>query len=66
MTKLNYSDEEQDSILSMFTRSGDTRAMGVMQAVTAAAQVVATGERQAEMESDAFNILSDAARLARV
>ena len=66
VTKLNYSDEEQDSILSMFTRSGDTRAMGVMQAVTAAAQVVATGERQAEMESDAFNILSDAARLARV
>ena len=49
--KLSWSDEEQDTILSMFIKGGQSTAGGIMQAVTAAAQVVEDPDRAWEIES---------------
>lgn len=54
---LRYSQAQQDSILRMFIKGGDTSAAGVMQAVTAAAQEVDDADVAADMESDALRVL---------
>lgn len=59
---LSYTEDEQASILSAFTRSGDTRAIGVMQAVTATAQGVDDADRAAELEASAIGVLAEVRR----
>lgn len=49
--RLSWNDEEQDSILAMFIRGGQSTAGGVMHAVTAAAQVIEDPDRAWEIES---------------
>lgn len=57
-----FSDAEASSILDCFIRSGDVTAGGVMQAVTAAAQMVDNPDRAAELEDVALDVLATAAR----
>lgn len=51
-----FSKAETDSVLRCFIAGGDTSALGVAQAVTAAAQTVESGDRAYEMEAAAFDI----------
>lgn len=55
--QFNFSQQEQDTILSAFITSGDVSAGGVLNAVTAAAQVVADPDRAADLESVALDVL---------
>jgi hypothetical protein len=54
---LGFSEAEQKSILDCFISSGDLTAGGVMNAATAAAQMVAAPHRQAEIEDLALDVL---------
>lgn len=54
---LRYTQSQQDSILRMFIKGGDTTAFGVVQAVTAAAQEVEDADVAADMEADALRVL---------
>lgn len=51
-----YSAAETDSILSCFIAGGDPSALGVAQAMTAAAQACDDGDRAHTLESDAFDV----------
>ncbi len=53
-----FTDEEQASILSDFIAGGQATAGGVMQAVTATAQRVASPDRATEMEDVALDVLA--------
>lgn len=59
--KLRYSETEREAILTKFIEGGDTRASGVVQAFTAYARDVDNPDRAAEIEEQAFEILSLAA-----
>lgn len=56
-----FTDTEAASILDCFIKSGDVTAGGVMQAVTAAAQLVPDPDRAAEFEDMALDVLATAA-----
>lgn len=60
-SQLRFTQTEQDSILDAFTRSGDMTAGGVMQAVTATAQLVEDPDRAADLEDAALQVLDLAA-----
>jgi len=62
--KLRYTTAQQDDILKMFIKGGDTTTGGVMHAVTASAQNQADADLAAEMEADAFRVLDLAAQYA--
>lgn len=61
--RLQFSDAVSDRILDLFIQSGDITAGGVMQAVTAAAQVVEDPDTAADMEGKALQALELAAAL---
>jgi len=63
-SKLRYTTAQQDDILKMFIKGGDTTAGGVMQAVTASAQNQTDADLAAEMEADAFRVLDLAVQFA--
>jgi hypothetical protein len=58
--QLRYTQAQQDGILSHFIAGGDLTAVGIMHAVTSAAQVQDDGDAAWDMESTAL----DALRLA--
>lgn len=62
--ELKYSDEEADAIFDLFIAGGDNRAIGVLQAVTAYAQVVDDADRANELEGDGVRALELAVRYA--
>jgi len=62
-SKLQYSQADQDAILSMFIEGGDIRAMGVLHAVTAHAQTVSDGDLAAMLEATAIDAMQLAANL---
>jgi len=62
--KLRYTQAQQDDILRMFIKGGDTTTGGVMQAVTASAQNQTDADLAAEMEADAFRVLDLAVQYA--
>lgn len=64
--RLGFTDDEIESALAMFTRSGDTSVLGLGQAVTAAAQVVADSDRQSEMEEAFWDIVGTPTVYAQV
>lgn len=53
----NFTEAECASVLDAFVLGGDTSVLGLAQAVTAAAQDVADGDRQAEMEAEFWGIV---------
>jgi hypothetical protein len=55
--RLGFSDERRASVLAMFTRGGQMTAGGLMNAVTAAAQVVADADDAHGMEAKAIEVL---------
>jgi hypothetical protein len=55
--RLSYTDDQIASVLGMFVAGGDLTSLGVMQAVTAAAQLVDDAETAAQMEADALRAL---------
>lgn len=55
--RLGYTEEERASILDLFTRGGDVRAGGVVNAFTAYARDVDDPERAMTIEEEAFTIL---------
>lgn len=55
--RFGLSDSEATNVLDCFMRGGDTTVLGVGQAVTAAAQLVEDGDRQAEMEETFWQIV---------
>lgn len=55
--RLGYNEDERASILDLFTRGGDTRAGGVVNAFTAYARDVDDPERAMTIEEEAFAIL---------
>ncbi len=57
-----FTADEAQAVLSCFIEGGDTSALGVAQAITAAAQQVDTGDRAYELESCAFDVALDLAR----
>lgn len=59
--RLAFSQEAQDAVFDMFIQGGQITAGGVMQAVTAAAQVVGNADEAAEMEASAVRALEFAA-----
>lgn len=59
--KLRYTDDERQSILSLFVAGGQNTAGGVMQAVTAHAQEIDDPDRAAEIEGSAADALALAA-----
>lgn len=59
-TRFKFTDEETRSVLDCLIKSGDSSAFGLGQAVTAAAQGVTDGERQAEMEATFMEIMEKA------
>lgn len=59
--KLRYTEAQQNDILRMFIKGGDTTAGGVMQAVTASAQNQTDADVAADMEGDALRVLELAA-----
>jgi hypothetical protein len=63
-TKLRYTTAQQDDILKMFIKGGDTTTGGVMHAVTASAQNQTDADVAAEMEADAFRVLDLAVQFA--
>ena len=64
--QMKYSDDERDRIEGLFMKSGDPSAGGIVNAVTAFAQTVEDPDRAAELEEDAFAVLSVAKRFASV
>jgi hypothetical protein len=62
---LKFSEEVSESVFDFFIRGADVTAGGVMQAVTAAAQVVKDPDTAAEMEDKALAALSLAAAAGR-
>lgn len=56
----------QEDILGAFIKGGQMTSGGIMQAVTAVAQTVKSADRAYELEGLAVNVLTHAARLARV
>jgi hypothetical protein len=60
--RLGFTENETRDVLDCFMRGGDTTVLGLGQAVTAAAQLAADGDRQAEME-DAFWQIVNAPRV---
>jgi len=56
-SKLGWSEAEQDSILAMFIKGGQSTSGGVMQAVTAAAQLVSDPDRAAEIEEQGIEAM---------
>jgi hypothetical protein len=55
---MKWSEEEMHGIMNLFTAGGDTRAIGVMQATTAYAQVVPSAERAMELEDQALDVFA--------
>lgn len=55
--RLVYSEARTASVLDLFIRGGDATTGGVMQAVTAAAQIEPDADEAARMESDAIRAL---------
>lgn len=62
--RMAFSQEAQDRVFDMFIQGGQITAGGVMQAVTAAAQVVSNADEAADMEAGAFRALELAAASA--
>lgn len=62
---IGFTQAEQDAILSRFIEGGQMTAGGVMQAVTAAAQDMASGDAADAMERAALQVLELAAKAAR-
>lgn len=58
-TRLGFSEEERDRAMSMFLRSGEGSVFGVASAVTAMAQTVDDGDRQAEIEQAFWDIVGN-------
>jgi len=58
------SDAETADVLACFSRGGDFTLLGVGNAVTAAAQMVTDGDRQAEMEQAFWKIVNAPAAFA--
>jgi hypothetical protein len=54
------SEDETNAVMAAFMRGGDATLLGVGQAITAAAALVPEGDRQAEMESMFWAVVSDA------
>lgn len=63
--KMRYTEAQQDDILRMFIKGGDTTAGGVMHAVTASAQNQTDADIASDMEGDAEKVLALAAAHAR-
>lgn len=59
--QLGFTKGEQESILSHFISGGDTTAGGILQAVTATAQIVENPDRAAALEDSALSALELAA-----
>lgn len=55
--RLAFSQEAQDAVFGMFIQGGQITAGGVMQAVTAAAQVVSNADEAMDMEAASFRAL---------
>jgi len=56
-------ENETNSLVSMFTQSGDNSALGIGHALTAVAQTVEDSDRAAEMEAAFWGVVSQAAAL---
>lgn len=54
---LSWSEKEQDQILAMFIRGGQSTSGGVMQAVTAAAQIVEDPDRAWDIEAQGIRAM---------
>ena len=52
--KVNWSEEEEEAIFGHFIKGGDLSALGIAQAVTAAAQQATSTDRQDELETSAL------------
>jgi hypothetical protein len=63
-TRLSYTDAQRSDVLRMFVQGGQTTAGGIMQAVTAAAQLQPSGDGQYAMEMDALPALEHAVAAA--
>lgn len=63
--KLRYTEAQQEDILRMFIKGGDTTAGGVMHAVTASAQNQDNADTASEMEGHAERVLALAAAHGR-
>lgn len=61
---LRYSDDTKAQVLDFFVKGGDTRAMGVAQAITAMSQSVANADAANELEATAMNAMRIAAAYA--
>lgn len=61
---LRYSNERTEAIVSMFVRSADLTAGGIMQAITAHAQTVEDADVAADLEADGLAALDAAFALA--
>jgi hypothetical protein len=59
---MKWSDDEQEGILNLFMASGDTRAVGIVHATTAYAQVVESPVRAQEFEDQALQLVRVATR----
>lgn len=59
-----FNDSEKDQILTFFIQSGDATAGGVMNAVTATAQVLTDPDRANELEDVALDVLTATAQFA--
>lgn len=59
-----FTETERQRVLSHFIAGGDTSALGVAQAITAAAQDADDGDRAYELEACAFDVAVDLARSA--
>lgn len=55
--RMQYSQEQQATILDHFIRGGQLTAGGVMQAITSAAQTIANADTAADMEASAIRAL---------
>jgi hypothetical protein len=59
-----FNDSEKDQIMTFFIQSGDATAGGVMNAVTATAQVLTDPDRANELEDVALDVLTATAQFA--
>lgn len=59
--RAELTDSEVGDLLACFTRSGDLTALGMGQALTAAAQLSEDGDRQAELEAQFWNVIAEPA-----
>lgn len=57
-------DDEANTVLSNWIRSGDSTVLGIAHAVTATAQRIESSDRQAELEREFWNIVNQAEALA--